>query len=204
MSEEIELILKTKEFIDRFLLDIHTIVDCGAADGNESIEFRELFPFPNVLMFEPNPEKTEKLSAISKSRGIRFYPFGVYSSNCNKEYYQDNLNSSLYRHKVDQDNPKSLIRCVKLSDYDTPDWLWLDIQGAELDALLGLEEKIEDVKIITIEMCIEQLYFDIPLYDEINDFLTRNNFERVFGPSPEEGGSGFDNYIYINKRFKPC
>jgi len=204
MSEEIELIQKTKEFIDRFNLEIITIVDCGAADGNESIVFRELFPSADILMFEPNPEKTNRLSLISNTLGIRFHPFGVYSSNCNKEYYLDNLNSSLYRHKVDQDNPKSLIRCVKLSDYDTPDLLWLDIQGAELDALQGLEEEIEDVKIITIEMCIEQLYFDIPLYDEINDFLTRNQFERVFGPSPEEGGSGFDNYIYVNKRFITC
>jgi len=55
----------------------------------------------------------------------------------------------------------------------------LDIQGAELLALKGMGDLLFNIDYIYLEVNKEQLYIDIPLLPEIDDYLSRYNFIRV-------------------------
>jgi FkbM family methyltransferase len=76
-----------------------------------------------------------------------------------------------------------------------PDFLNLDIQGAELIALKSLGERIADFKWIYTEVNYESLYENCALISEIDDYLKRNSFKRVF--TVRRAGAGWGDALYI-------
>ena len=54
-----------------------------------------------------------------------------------------------------------------------------DIQGAELLALKGAINSLKDVKVLYLEVNVQELYKDCALIDHIDDFLLSHNFKRV-------------------------
>ena len=54
-----------------------------------------------------------------------------------------------------------------------------DIQGAELLALKGAEESIQNVKVIYLEVNEKELYENCALIGEIDEFLLKHDFERI-------------------------
>jgi FkbM family methyltransferase len=63
--------------------------------------------------------------------------------------------------------------------YDTFDFITLDIQGAELNALKGASKILPHIKAIYTEVSIEELYEGGCLLDELDEFLKNNNFKRA-------------------------
>lgn len=60
------------------------------------------------------------------------------------------------------------------------DFVNLDIQGAEVEALKGLGSYLADVHAVYIEVNREELYEGIPLVSDVDDFLGLEGFQRVF------------------------
>ena len=60
------------------------------------------------------------------------------------------------------------------------DFVNLDIQGAELQALRGLGSFLAGVRVVYIEVNREELYEGIPLVSDVDDFLHGAGFLRVF------------------------
>jgi FkbM family methyltransferase len=58
------------------------------------------------------------------------------------------------------------------------DYLSLDIQGSELQALVGFQKGIKDVNWIYTEVNKEELYKGCAIVEEIDLFLTKEGFER--------------------------
>jgi hypothetical protein len=56
------------------------------------------------------------------------------------------------------------------------DILWMDIQGAELKALIGLKDKITAIKIMHIEVEFIEIYSCQPLFKDIRQYLVSNGF----------------------------
>ena len=65
---------------------------------------------------------------------------------------------------------------VDLNNYD---FLNIDIQGAELMALKGFGDLLNDINFIYIEVNTNSLYKECPLINEIDDYLLKYNFKRV-------------------------
>lgn len=59
------------------------------------------------------------------------------------------------------------------------DFVTLDIQGAELEALIGLGDRIESVRWIYTEVSRRPLYAGAPLVDELDQFLASRGFRRT-------------------------
>ena len=59
------------------------------------------------------------------------------------------------------------------------DFVTLDIQGAELEALKGMGNLISKVRWIFTEVNRREMYAGIPLVEELDDFLSKQGFERV-------------------------
>lgn len=62
-------------------------------------------------------------------------------------------------------------------NFDRVDFLWLDMQGAELALLESSPVLLSRVQVIHLEVSIVELYEKNPLYTEVSDWLNRQGFE---------------------------
>src|SRR6185503_13578571 len=71
----------------------------------------------------------------------------------------------------------TLERLMQQEKIGVIDLLWMDIQGAELLALKGLGSRIQDVKLMHLEMEFFPIYEGQPLFDDVHLFLREHGFE---------------------------
>lgn len=75
------------------------------------------------------------------------------------------------------------VTTVRLDEVVPPespfDFVTLDIQGAELEALKGMGDLLSRVKWIFTEVNRREMYEGIPLVQDLDDFLSRQGFRRV-------------------------
>jgi hypothetical protein len=105
---------------------------------------------------------------------------------------------------------------VTLKDYIDeghrhPDLLWVDVQGAEVMLLQGLESCLNRVSVIHIEVGFRPMYIGQPLYWEIDSYLRKSGFCKVsldIGRWPNllklykifKTGPWVGNAIYVKKK----
>ena len=117
-------------------------VDCGAFDGDtvKSFVARHGDAFSRLIAFEPDPANFEKLCACVESLPaavrdkIACYPYATGTQNGAVRFEATGTAASA----VGQGSLE--VRCVKLDDFLTdpePTWIKMDIEGAEVDTLLG-------------------------------------------------------------------
>jgi FkbM family methyltransferase len=66
-----------------------------------------------------------------------------------------------------------------LENVNEADFINLDIQGAELRALIGLGDKISEINFIYLEVNSKQVYENCSLITEIDEYLYKKHFKRV-------------------------
>lgn len=193
----------------KYSIDVRSIIDLGACDLDESLCLAEVFPDSRVDAFEANPDKYDLCKSKAGIR-VRFWPYGVGSANKTIEYNiaDDPRQSSIFpvssaqfKDKLHMDVRLARRQSIEIKRLDSlgipaPDLLFMDIQGSELDALIGLGVLLPEIKIIATELFLEPVY-DSPLFDVVDEML-KKDFEIVQG-NPFDGV--FDNFIYINRRF---
>lgn len=154
-----------------------------------------------VIGFEPMPSECEKLNKAAKSQDIHFLPYFIGDGSKHK-FYQTNspMTASLYEPNsalIDMfPNLGSFTRVVAtemvqthrlddIAEIDFPaDYIKLDIQGAELQALNGARKKIlKNTLVIHAEVCWVPLYKNQPLFAELEQFLRNQGFlmHRILG-----------------------
>ena len=203
--------------------DYHVIYDIGSRDCMQSIEFYNSLPNAKIYAFECNPNTLDICrnnienykdritlieGAICDYDGeITFYP--INQSKTVTTWKDGNPGaSSLFKatgnyphEKYVQDEIK--VKCHRLdtiikNGIPPPDLIWMDLQGAELLALKGLGESINTVKLIYTEVSYQEMYSGQVLYNELNRFLTGNQF--ILQNSLLLRGWQED-AVYKNKRF---
>lgn len=167
--------------------EIDTVFDVGAHDGQFSRIMAEVFPRATYHLFEPRLAFDDGL----KSRAIvnaSFYqnrmvekavgraattlPFSVQG--------EDGLGSSLLIGSEPEDLKIVDVEVITLDDYvaqnriTAVDFLKMDIQGGELDALRGSRTLLPNVKFLFLETWLVSSYGQkTPHMFEIFDFLRR-------------------------------
>ena len=93
------------------------------------------------------------------------------------------------------------VRTVRIDELmisnETFDFVNLDIQGAELEALKGMGVLLEKVKWIYCEVNSEETYLGCPHVSEIDRFLKRNGFIRIY--TVWVRGKGWGDALYMQK-----
>lgn len=86
-----------------------------------------------------------------------------------------------------------------IEDYNikTIDFVHMDVQGAELNVLIGAEHYIKDIMSIWLEVSNVELYKGQPVTKNIKDFMKSNGFCLI--KSEFEGDVG--DQFYINKKY---
>jgi len=171
------MLIKFSDLYDKYNLKISGLLHVGAHLCEEIIEYEKYLPRHKILWIEGNSEKVK----ISKSKyaGLLIEE-AVVSDKIEEVTFNISNNgessSILELHKT----TTNLLRNI-LSDYEDIqfNFINLDIQGAELKALKGLDKYLNNIDYIYTEVNKDYLYKDCALINEIDEYLEQYNFIRV-------------------------
>jgi FkbM family methyltransferase len=185
--------INNKNFTPEIILDI------GSRDLDQSIEFNSTYPNAKIYSFEPNPSQYEICFNKSKNySNITTIKKAVSNVNGTLDFYVTEGNigcSSLLEpiyvpYGLTQNFKKITVESIKLEPWlrenkiNKVDIIWIDIQGIDLDALKSMGEYIKSVKYIHCEASELGYYKGHQLKNELESFLTQNNFSLRFIPAP--------------------
>lgn len=131
--------LQEQYFIDEFKYS-KRFVDCGGFIG-DTIKRYYQYNDGKVISFEPDPNNLKKLNTEAKNKDVLIYPLGVYSKTTILKF-----NSLGSGSKIDE-NGEIEIAVTSLDEtiYNfKPDYIKMDVEGAEKDAILGAKNIIKD------------------------------------------------------------
>ena len=76
------------------------------------------------------------------------------------------------------------------------DYLWLDVEGAELNVLRGAINTLKTVKVLSVEWGLQEFRKGVVLFDDLYQFIISQNFEIKYIWKAHENWMG--NAIFIN------
>lgn len=187
-------ILKSVELINYFKLDRkNLIVDVGGFDGETSKMFALSLSEATILSFEPIKSNYDKiLNNVNEIKNIQVYNFGLgsYQKNAIINKTANISSSSLVTVESEIEN-EFFSEKLKVTDKEeitiktldevvgSNQWvniLKIDVQGYEMEVLLGAEQTLNKTNIILVEMQNHNFYKGAPQYNEIDAFLLSKGF----------------------------
>jgi FkbM family methyltransferase len=182
------------EEIKKYLPEDAVIVEAGAHVGSDTLALARAFSPGQVYAFEPVPRLFFTLSdAVASLPNVRRFPYALGNHNGNVDIYvssgASDASSSLLPPKEHlKDHPdvffEEKISAVSITLDDWADlfnirrvdFLWLDMQGFELEALKHGECVLSAVKAIYTEVNLKEEYQGAALYQELRDWLGARGF----------------------------
>lgn len=203
-----------KEFISDN--DIHTILDLGSRDAEQSIELSKIYPNAKVYAFECYPQSYELCISNSKQfQNISIIQKAVHNFDGKCEFYPIDttlsantgassllVSSGKYNNIEALPQTKIIVDAIRLDSWAQEnnvsqiDIIWMDLQGAELLALQGLGNLLDKVKAIYTEVEYNEIYSKQALFPELNNFLQKKGFKLLWHDIQIPNWWG--NAIYVN------
>ncbi len=177
------------------------IIEAGAYNGSDTLRMIQQWPNATIHAFEPIPELFEALKEKTANYPtISCYPYALSNQTGTAPFHvserpekpgipsqagslltpKERLNHSPLHF------PKTIsVPTITLDDWakkyhiDRVDFLWLDMQGAELSVLKASEKIRTTVQLIFTEVSFIESYQGIPQEQEITGWLTAHGFELV-------------------------
>jgi FkbM family methyltransferase len=201
------------------------ILEAGAYDGNDSVKMAQFWPTATLHSFEPLPKVYERLvikthdfkqiSTYQLALGDKVGTAPFYVSHASNE--PDGLwqSSSLLAPKehlrlawwVGFDTQPIYVRTTTIDQWaqdnhvDHIDFMWLDMQGYELQALKAGPNILKNVKAILTEIEFVEAYASQPQYKEIKNWLESQGFTMIaINVDPEHlNGQWFGDALFVRK-----
>lgn len=186
------MLIKFQDLFDRYQLNIKGILHVGAHLCEEDNDYKSK-GVTNIVWIEGNEELVKKMI----KRGKKIYHYLVSDIN-NEEVEFKISNNGQSSSILDFGKHKDYypeINFIKTKKYLTTridkiyenenlskefaNFLNIDIQGAELNALKGMGDILINFDYLYLEVNKEEVYKGCCLVDEIDDYLKKYNFERV-------------------------
>lgn len=168
------------------------VLHVGAHLGEESSEYQE-FGWGPVIWIEAQPNLVQQLQSKLESSSNRVIQAAVWDTNdvnLNLHVASNSMSSSLLEFGSHSDSYPEItyVDEIKvetkrldsiLSVEEMPNFVNLDIQGAELPALKGLGRLISKVDYIFVEVNRREVYKNCTIVGELDSFLLENSFKRI-------------------------
>jgi FkbM family methyltransferase len=169
-----------------------SILHIGAHMAEESDQYQSL-QWGSVVWIEAQKELAERLSEKFKGTNQRVIHTAIWDTD-NLELNLNITNNSqstslleLGTHREDYPDVKvSKIEIVKTSRIDSlfdketiPEFINIDIQGAEIQALKGFGELLHSVKYVYSEVNKKEVYVDCANVSEVDEYLKLFGFKRI-------------------------
>lgn len=183
----------------------NVIYDIGACVLHWTNEASAIWPDAKFIAFEAMPE----VESLYKEKGLD-YAIGVLSNYDGRtlEFYQNTEHpggNSYYRENVELSpaakelfNEKhkrtvtamTLDTVVKQKGLPMPNLIKMDVQGAELDVLMGATECLRHCTDLILELQVVEYNKGAPLRDEVIEYVMGLGFNFVSGPFCNNGPDG--------------
>jgi 2-O-methyltransferase len=200
------------------------ILEAGAYIGTESVIMSKIWPEGHVHAFEPVPEIYHSLQETTKSSSnISTYPLALSQTNGAAIFYisEDvrapntaSASSSLRPPKEHLDvcdtvtfprtitvQTQTLDSWAQANQINHVDFLWLDMQGSELEMLMASPEILKTVQVILTETIFIEAYQGQYLFPEMKKWMEEQGFSLIggnFNPeNPREEGRWFGDAIFV-------
>lgn len=218
------LILKKNEIlslIKTYLPDNPTIVEAGAFDGRDTRLLSQTWPHGTIHAFEPVPDifallekNTAQLPnvqrhniALSGTTGTATFYVSQKPAKPEQPFQAGSLLKPKERLKIsDVEYKKTLdVPTITLDAWAAKmginhiDFLWLDMQGMELNVLKSAPHIVSRAHVIYTEVEFIEAYEGQYLYKDVNDWLTEHGFKEVARDFADQTSWFFGNALFVRK-----
>ncbi|MFX1443674.1 MAG: FkbM family methyltransferase [Promethearchaeota archaeon] len=180
------------DFIKEKISEPRIILDLGSRDAMQSIEFSIIYPGAKIFAFECNPPGLKKCrDNVVNLENIEIVPKAVYNKNGKIKFYSvvsNNIGgSSLFKYKV-KGKPKQKeieVDAIRIDTWaknrgiDKIDLCWMDLQGAEYEALEGMGDLIFNVQALFVEVELQEIFSGQKLFNDLTGFLKQKGFTMI-------------------------
>jgi FkbM family methyltransferase len=157
-----------------------TIYDIGASEGRWAMEAFKLWPRAKIIGFEPNASRIPSLERLAKSnRQFSFYSCFLGQTNGIVTYQDQGDQTSLYLTEGPSTVQAPMRRLDDIATDKTlpaPDFVKLDVQGAELDVLRGGKESLKNAEVVLAEVSLYPLGRDMPIVSDVLSWIGEEEF----------------------------
>lgn len=157
-----------------------TVLDVGAAYGRFTLKCNDIFPASSYLLIEPLQEYKRYLEEVIETMPKAECILAAASARSGEitiNVHPDLVGSSMYLEHEDS-NVNGVPRVVPAETLDNickrrsaygPYLIKMDVQGAELDVLLGAKEVLNETEYLILEVSLFEFFEGGPqLYDIVN------------------------------------
>ncbi len=203
----------SKIYIKKFLHGKPVIIDAGAHIGSDSIEMCRFFDNPQIHAFEPVPSIFNSLKHnVRKYKNIKTYQVALSNTTGQQELNissgGSDASSSLLKpqaHLVDHPevffNDIINVETITLDEWaknnhiSKVDFLWLDMQGFELEVLKASQIIFPTISVVHMEVSTKNTYEKAPTYPEIRIWMESKGFKVVKEAIPH--GWDMGNVLFV-------
>ena len=159
------------------------VLDIGAYEGHWALQFHQIFPEAEILMFEgqlakepilkilnqKNPSIHYKMDLLgAKKQEVTFHIYETASS----VLAEANITGA----KLETRTLSTLDELLKGTPFEKPDFIKIDTQGYELAILQGGLHTLSHANVVLLEVSLLPIYEQCPLVDEVLLFMKLQGF----------------------------
>ncbi len=199
------------------------ILEIGCNDGTDTLGFLEMFKNPKIYCFEPDPRAIARFKAkVGERSNVHLFEMALSDHSGETPFYQSGGQCDVELSKARTEGwdmsgsirpPKEHLKVnpwvtfdrkisVRTSTLDawlrtqgiaTVDFIWLDVQGAEMDVFSGGSNTLASTRYIYTEYSNQELYKGQPNLRQLMKYLRNFNFDILARYS--------NDVLFVNKRF---
>ncbi|NBD18394.1 MAG: FkbM family methyltransferase [Cyanobacteria bacterium] len=178
-----------------------TILEIGAHHGEHTVLFSEMFESPKIYCFEPDPRNIVSFKQrVGDHPYITLFEMAVSSNSGTTELYQSSgvskksiehdCSSSikkpknhLYVYPTIKFDQKVLVNTISLDEWcnqykiNCIDFIWMDVQGAEMDVFQGANQALKLTRYLYTEYNNNELYEGQGNLEQILEYLEQFSYE---------------------------
>jgi FkbM family methyltransferase len=205
------MLISLYELIAKYHINLKGILHVGAHNCEEIRDYEVFLPRNKILWIDALKKNVDYCKNIYPgvlieqavvSDKYEKVKFNISNHTISSSIFELGLHKNYYPHIHYVDSFYADTKLLKdiIYKYNIHyNFLNLDIQGAELNALKGMENYLHKVEYIYTEVNCDYVYKDCPLIDEIDEYLKKFGFDRV--ETIWQAGCKWGDALYINRRY---
>lgn len=171
------------------------IIEAGAQFGEDTEWMSQMWPQGKIYAFEPSPVSFPSVQTVAaKNNNVFAYHLALSNTKGEFSFYLAGGASSLlkpttsfnndYFH-ADLDHP-IIVPVTTLDEWASDnkianiDFLWLDMEGNEMNALEGALISLKNVKLIYTEVNLQRFWENCVMYDELTVWMNNHGFVEIW------------------------